>query len=180
MDSDLCLGCRLGSAWRLAGRPQWIGCSREQRQYGHIHASVSGVARNIAENLARLDIDTVLLAAIADDDIGQHLITHSTRAGIDCRHLLRVGGARTATSILLYESEDDCTRVDDLSIADSLDSDYLLEHEWLFENAALVVIDASLSDDALDTLFELVARHRVRVCADPTSPLMASRLTRFI
>lgn len=151
-----------------------------KRQAGHIHASVSGVARNIAENLARLDIDTVLLTAIADDDLGQHLITHSTLAGIDCRHALRVGEAHTATSVLLYESEDTCTRVDDLSIADALDSDYLMEHEWLFEKATLVVIDATLSDDALETLFELTARHQVRVCADPTSPLIASRMTRFI
>ena len=156
------------------------GLQQGARQYGHIHASVSGVARNIAENLARLDIETVLLSAIADDDIGQHLITHSTLAGIDCRRMLRVSGARTATSMLLYEAEDSCTRVDDLSIADSLDSDYLLEHEWLFEKAALVVIDATLSDDALETLFELAARHQIRVCADPTSPLMASRLCRFI
>ena len=150
------------------------------RQYGHIHTAVSGVARNIAENLARLDIDTVLLAAIADDDIGQHLITHSTLAGIDCSQVLRVPGARTAISMLLYQSEDDCTRVDDLSIANALDSDYLLEHERLFEQAALAVIDATLSEEALDTLFELAARHQVRVCADPTSPLMAGRLRRFI
>ena len=150
------------------------------RQYGHIHTAVSGVARNIAENLARLDIDTVLLSAIADDDIGQHLITHSTTAGIDCSHVLRVSGARTATSMLLYQSEDNCTRVDDLSIADALDSDYLLEHEPLFESAALAVIDASLSEEALDTLFELAARYQVRVCADPTSPLMAGRLRRYI
>ncbi|MCY3834277.1 MAG: PfkB family carbohydrate kinase [Chloroflexi bacterium] len=150
------------------------------RQYGHIHTAVSGVARNIAENLARLDIDTVLLSAIANDDIGQHLITHSTLAGIDCRHVLRVSGARTATSMLLYQTEDNCTRVDDLSIADALDSDYLLEHEPLFASAALAVIDATLSEEALDTLFELAARYQVRVCADPTSPLMASRLRRFI
>ncbi|MDE2747532.1 MAG: PfkB family carbohydrate kinase [Chloroflexota bacterium] len=150
------------------------------RQYGHIHASVSGVARNIAENLARLDINTVLLSAIADDDIGQHLITHSMLAGIDCSRVLRVGGARTATSMLLYHSDDSCTRVDDLSIAGSLDSDYLMEHEGLFEEAALVVIDATLPEEALDTLFELAMRHRARVCADPTSPLMASRLRRFI
>ena len=150
------------------------------RQNGHIHASVSGVARNIAENLARLDIETVLLSAIADDDIGQHLITHSSLAGIDCRHILRVNGAHTASSMLLYRSEDNCTRVDDLSIADSLDSDYLTEHEWLFENASLIVIDATLSEEALETLFELAARYNVRVCADPTSPLMAHRLSKFI
>ena len=150
------------------------------RQFGHIRATASGVARNIAENLARLDIETALLSAIADDDIGQHLITRSALAGIDCRQVLRVSGARTATSILLYQSEDECARVDDLSIAAALDSDYLLEREWLFEKAALVVIDATLADEALETLFELAARHQVRVCADPTSPLMAQRLSRFI
>ncbi len=150
------------------------------RQAGHIHRSVSGVARNIAENLARLDIETVLLCAVADDDIGQHVITHSSLAGIDCSHILRVSDARTATAVLLYQSEEDYTRVDDLGIADALDSDYLLEHEWLFENAALIVIDATLSEEALATLFELAARYHVRVCADPTSPRLASRLRNYI
>lgn len=150
------------------------------RQTGHIHRSVSGVARNIAENLARLDIETVLLCAVADDDIGQHVITHSSLAGVDCSHVLRVSDAHTATAVLLYQSEDNCTRVDDLGIADALDSDYLLEHEWLFENAALIVIDATLSEDALDTLFELAARYQARVCADPTSPRLASRLSKYI
>ena len=150
------------------------------RQRGHIYRSVSGVARNIAENLARLDIDTVLLSAVGDDDIGQHVITQSSLAGIDCSHVLRVGGARTATAVLLYRSEDDCTRVDDLDIADALDSDYLLEHEWLFENAALVAIDATLPEEALATLIELAARHRVPVCADPTSPRLAARLRPYI
>ena len=150
------------------------------RQTGHIYQSVSGVARNIAENLARLDIDTVLLCAVADDDIGQHVITHSRLAGIDCSHVLRVSDARTATAVLLYQSEDNCTRVDDLGIADALDSDYLLEHEWLFENAALIVIDATLSEDALDTVFELAASYDTRVCADPTSPHLAARLSSYI
>ncbi len=150
------------------------------RQYGHIHSSVSGVARNIAENLARLDIETVLLSAVADDDIGQHLLTHSSLAGIDCSNVMRVNGAHSATSILLYRSEDNFTRIDDVGIADALDSDYLLEHEWLFERAALIVIDATPSEEALDTIFELAARHETRVCADPTSPLIASRLCAYI
>ena len=150
------------------------------RRFGQIHSSVSGVARNIAENLVRLDIETVLLTAIAEDDIGQHLITHSTLAGIDCGHALRVNGARTAMSLLVYHTEDECTQIDDLSIAAALDSDYLLEHEWLFKDAALIVIDATLSDDALDTIFELATRYQVRVCADPTSPLMANRLCDYI
>ncbi len=149
-------------------------------QSGTIHASVSGVARNIAENLARLDIETVLLSAIADDDIGQHLITHSVLAGIDCSHVLRVDDAETATAMLIYHTDDNWTRIDDLGIAAALDSDFLLEHEWLIKNATLIVIDATLSTDALDTLFEMATAYDIRVCADPTSPLMASRLCDYI
>jgi len=150
------------------------------RQFGHIQSSVSGVARNIAENLARLEIDTILLSAIADDDIGQQLVTQSLQAGIDCSHVLRVDGARTATTLALQNHDEVTTVIDDFSIMDYLDSDYLLEHESLFENASLIVIDATLSLDTLDTLFELASRYDVRVCADPTSPLLAGRLCNYI
>lgn len=151
------------------------------RQFGHIHSSVSGVARNIAENLARLEIETVLLSAIADDDIGQQLVTQSLYAGIDCSHVLRVNGARTATTLSLQNHNDELTTViDDYSIMEYLDSDYLLEHESLFKDASLIIIDATLTEEALDTLFELATRYGVRVCADPTSPLLAGRLCNYI
>ena len=151
------------------------------RQFGRVRHSVSGVARNIAENLARLDIKTMLLSSVADDDIGQHIITHSSRAGIDCSHILRVSGAHTAASITLGAADErGALTVDDFSIMQYLDSDYLLEHEHLFQKASLVVIDATLSAEALDTLFELAARHQAPVCADPTSPLLAGRLCSYI
>ena len=151
------------------------------RQFGHIHQGVSGVARNIAENLARLEIETVLLSAIADDDMGQHLVTHSIQAGIDCSHMMRVSGARTAMTLTVQNSNEEITSIiDDYSIMQYLDSDYLLEHETLFEEASLIVIDATLTEDALDTLFELAAEYEIDVCADPTSPLLAGRLCNYI
>ena len=150
------------------------------RAYGVVRRRVSGVARNIAENLARLEIETVLLSAVADDEFGEHLITHSTLAGIDCTHVLRVGGAINAKSLILHHPPGKTTRLDDFRIVEYVDSDYLLEHEWLFENASLIVIDATLSDETLDTLFELAVRNQVRVCADPTSPPMAARLRKYI
>ena len=151
-----------------------------RRQIGTVHCTVSGVARNIAENLARLEIDTFLLSAVGEDDFGQRLIDQSTDAGIHCNHILQGSGGRTATSLILAQSENRTTRLDDFAIVEFIDSDYLMEHEWLLENAALVVIDATLQVEALDTLFELAVRHGVRVCADPTSPLMANRLCKYI
>lgn len=151
------------------------------RQFGHVHSSVSGVARNIAENLARLEVETVLLSAIADDDMGQLLLGQSERTGIDCSHVLRVSGATSATSLTIETFEGEpVSMIDDYSIMDYLDSDYLLEHESLFENASIIVIDATLTDETLDTLFELASRYNVKVCADPTSPLLAGRLCNYI
>ena len=151
------------------------------RQLGHVHSSVSGVARNIAENLARLEVETVLLSAVADDDLGQLLISQSSHIEIDCSHVLRINGARTATTLTI-ETEDGkvASIIDDYSIMEYLDSDYLLEHESLFESASIIVIDATLTEEALDTLFELATRYDVRVCADPTSPLLAGRLYNYI
>lgn len=150
-------------------------------QFGNIHHYVSGVARNIAENLARLEIETVLLSAIADDDIGEHLISQSVRAGVDCSHTLRVHGARTATSVAIYDSEGTAQNViDDYSIMEYLDSDYLFDHESIFRDASLIVIDTTIPDETLDTLFELATRYDIRVCADPTSPLLAGKLCKYI
>lgn len=148
---------------------------------GQIRNSVGGVARNIAENLARLEIETVLLSAVADDEIGQRVINKSTNAGIDCSHVLRVRGARTATSMSILDNQGESNiTISDLEIMEYLDSDYLLEHESIFANAELIVIDATLSPETLDTLFELSSRYNIRVCADPTSPMLAGRLCPYI
>ncbi len=150
-------------------------------QFGHIQQHVDGVARNIAENLARLEIDTILLSAIADDDIGEHIMTQSVEAGVDCSHTLRVSGAKTATTLSVYDNDGSLsTMLDDYSIMEFLDSDYLLDHESIFRDASLIVIDATLTDEALDTLFELAIRYDIRVCADPTSPLLAGKLCKYI
>ena len=170
----------IGSALlEIAGMP--VDPTRAgQRQFGSVRFTVSGVARNIAENLARLEIDATLLSALGDDDIGEQALRQSRAAGINCDHVLRVSGVNTASSLIFGRGGDAVERLDDYSIQHYLDSDYLLEHEWLFRQAALIVIDATLTEEALDTLFELAARYDTLVCADPTSPLLAGRLRKYI
>ena len=170
----------IGSALlEISGRPA-DPLRQSARQPGSIRYTVGGVARNIAENLARLEIDTTLLTVVADDDTGRFLLRQSREAGIKCDHVLRVAHARSASSLMIARGEGESERLDDLEIQQYLDSDYLLTHEGLFERASLIVIDAALPEETLETLFELAARYDVRVCADPTSPLLAGRLRKFI
>ncbi|MGY8794759.1 MAG: PfkB family carbohydrate kinase, partial [Woeseiales bacterium] len=56
---------------------------------GKVTSSPGGVARNIAENLARLGIDCRLIAAIGTDHHGDLLVKQGEAAGIDMRYVLR-------------------------------------------------------------------------------------------
>jgi len=148
---------------------------------GQVRNSIGGVARNIAENLARLEVDTVLLTAVGDDVEGRRVLEHCEANSIDCTHVRVMEGARTATYLALLKADGDLDMaIGDFEIIQWLDSDYLRGHEGLIAEADMVVIDATLSVPTLVTLFELAEKYSVRVCADPTTPLLASRLCPYI
>ncbi|MEO0562925.1 MAG: PfkB family carbohydrate kinase, partial [Chloroflexota bacterium] len=137
----------------------------ETSNLGRVRNSLGGVARNIAENLARLEVQTILLTAVGEDAEGDRVLRESEDAGINCQHVRRVAEVQTGTSFsLLREDGQLHVNIYDHEIAAYVDSDYLLQHELLFAAAMLVVVDATLTDDALETLFELTARYKLRVC----------------
>ena len=88
---------------------------------------------------------------------------------------------RTCTHLSLLKPDGElAVGVTDFEILKHLDSDYLRQHEHLIADADMLVIDSTLSEDALATVFELADRYYVRVCADPTTPLLASRLRPYL
>lgn len=150
-------------------------------QHGHIRNRLGGVARNIAENLARLEVPTYLLSAVGDDAEGQRVVAQSEAAGVHCDFVRRVDGARTGSAVSVLDAAGTPQIVlTDYEIATHIDSDYLQQHELMFAMATMLVIDATLSEEALETLFELVAQYKLRVCADPTTPANAAKLRPYI
>ncbi len=149
---------------------------------GYVRNSVGGVARNIAENLARLEVPTVLLTALGDDVEGERVLRRCQEIDLlDCSHVRRVPAGRTGTYMALLKPDGELhVAISDFDIMTRLDADYLFDHEQHFARAALIVIDATLSEDALETVFELAKRYDVRVCADPTTPALAGRLCEHI
>lgn len=158
------------------GALQW-----DHATLGEIRSSVSGTARNIAENLARLEIRTVLITAIGRDAPGKRVYRQTRRAGVRCKYVRVLDDARTSTSVTLLRPDGEPAYViSDYSVMSHIDRAYLESHEDLFARAEMIVIDATLSEEALAAVFELAARHNVRVSADPTAPLLASRLCPYI
>ncbi len=148
---------------------------------GLIRSSVGGVARNIAENLARLEVPTVLLSAVGDDPDGEHVLRHSQEAGIDVSQVKIVPHKRTGRymAILTTDGQLDLA-INDFEIGSEIDAPYLAQQESLFANAAMIVLDANPDQDALRTVFKFARRYKTPVCADPTTPSLARRLRPYL
>lgn len=164
----------------IKGRP-WQEIEWGTPNLGRVRNSVGGVARNIAENLARLEVPTTLLTAVGRDSEARRVIRACERAGIDCEHIIQVANGRTGNHIALLKPSGQLqVAVSDFEIVFNIDPDYLLAREHLFRDASIIVVDSTLSEEALETVFELAARYGRRVAGDPTTPVLAPKLIPFI
>ncbi|NIP94296.1 MAG: winged helix-turn-helix transcriptional regulator, partial [Akkermansiaceae bacterium] len=70
---------------------------------GTVARSPGGVARNIAENLARLDLTTRLITALGRDHNGTWLHDQTARAGVDLAESVWSDSAPTATYVSVID-----------------------------------------------------------------------------
>lgn len=148
---------------------------------GSIQSSLGGVARNIAENLARLEVETVLLTSVGDDEHGDRILGHAVSSGIDVSEAIIVAGRRTGAYLaLLSESGSLDFAVDDMDVIQVLTPDYFDARRSLFQTARMVAVDANLPPGSLKTIVGLCREFHVPLCADPTSTTLAPRLAPFL
>ena len=148
---------------------------------GRVRRSLGGVARNVAENLARLDVNVTLLTAVGDDAAGRQIMEQAAGCGVDTSPSIVVAGGRTGAYLaILDDSGNLSVAIDDLSIVEAITPRYLNDRRRLFAEASMLVSDANLTPDTLATIFNLAARNNLPVCADPTSTLRADRLCPYL
>ena len=117
---------------------------------GSVRTSPGGVARNIAENLARLGSDCRLISIVGKDAHGDLLLKHGRESGIDMQHVLQVDTAHTATYMsVLDTSREMHVAISDTRVIDQLGPERLRVHEQLLKRAALIAVDTNLNNNAL-------------------------------
>jgi pseudouridine kinase len=159
------------------GGPLQMGTSNP----GAIRQSPGGVARNIAENLARLGVEVTLITALGDDWPGRYILENARQVGINTDHILVRPDLRTGTYLALQDQEKQLiVGLDDMGAVQAITPRYLHDRRQLFREAEMIAIDANLSPASLEMIFRLAARYDRPVCADPTSAPLAVRLQPFL
>lgn len=148
---------------------------------GRVRVSVGGVARNIADNLARLGVDTVLLSAVGDDDSGRQVLGNAADVGIDTDYIIVASEHRTAAYLALLDERGDLVMsVDDMKILSIITPQVIDEQRGLIQDAEIIVLDSNLSEEAIDAIFRMATRYNIPICADTTTTTLASKLKPYL
>ncbi|MCZ7540598.1 MAG: carbohydrate kinase family protein [Anaerolineae bacterium] len=148
---------------------------------GVVRSSVGGVARNIAENLARLEVPTVLLSAVGQDPPGEFLLEYTQAAGVDTSHVLRLAQENTGGYAAIFDEAGQLVvAISEYDIVGQITPGYVQRCRRLFAEASLIVLDVNLSPRTLESVFRWARRYGVPICADPTSPVLATRLIPYL
>jgi pseudouridine kinase len=146
-----------------------------------IRSTRGGTARNVAENLARLGAGVILISAVGDDPTGAQLLRQTAEAGVNLDHTLTLKGQNTGAYIVLLDTDGSLSvALDDVHVMENITPAYLNRHRSLFRNAAMVMMDGSLTPAAMKTVSRLAAQYNVPLCADPSSTRLAYKLRPYL
>ncbi len=147
----------------------------------HMRTASGGVARNIAENLARLGQPVALISAVGQDAAGDRLLGELIRLGVDVRAVIRTADYPTGRYVGVLRPEGGLYYgFHDMRISQAITSAHLRAHAALFAQASALVMDANLPKATLRTAFSLARRAGLPVVADPTSPQLARNLAPYL
>lgn len=148
---------------------------------GRIRTVRGGTARNVAENLARLGAEAILISAIGENDVGQQLLAQTAEAGVNVEYVQQLSGKRTGSYIAILDRDGTLSvAIDDTQVMETISGQFLYQRRSLFSEAQMVMFDGSLTPGAMETAMRLAQQYGVPVAADPSSARLANKLCPYL
>ncbi len=124
---------------------------------GSIRCVPGGVARNVAENLARLGHAVRLISLVGDDTLGQSLRALTQAVGVDVSGVQCVAGSATSTYLSIHSQNGEMEfAINDMALLAQLTPAVLQANAGLLQGANTWMVDANLSPDTLDYVLGIV------------------------
>lgn len=140
--------------------------------------SFGGVARNVAENVARLGAHSSLVSMLGQDENGRAIRESLNRLDIDTQHIGISADHATAEYVAVLQPNGDLVLgLADMAVLDAL-TPTLLKAVWPELSASWIFADCNLPAQTLHELVGLARRHSTTMAIDAVSVLKVMRLPR--
>jgi sugar/nucleoside kinase (ribokinase family) len=164
-------GANMDLKCRISG-PEILATSNP----GGIALTPGGVARNVAETLARLGLPTCLIAAIGKDALGEALMAETGAAGVGLNSVLRGQFATGSYAAVLTRRGELLIGVSAMDATQRLTPAVPKKHSPQLRRARLIMADCNLPMATLDWLVRFAAEARVPLALETVSVPKVKRL----
>ena len=142
--------------------------------------SLGGVGRNIAHNLARLDIAVKLISAVGHDPEGDRLLDETAAAGVDVAAVRRGGGNTGVYAAVLDRDGELVIGVSAMDITAQITQRALSRCRAEVEGAAFLVADCNLERASLQWLQECAKQNDIPFLVEPVSAVKVEKLNAIL
>ena len=141
------------------------------------YRSFGGVARNVAENLARLEVAVSFISIVGDDDTGRSILRHLRDLGADVSQVITTTERPTAEYAAILDPANDLVLgIADMAIFDLFAPSHLDRFWPHLAAASWVFVDCNLPAVTLQALIARKQGARFRLAVDTVSSPKAMRL----
>lgn len=146
---------------------------------GNVRMSFGGVSRNIAENMARIGVNTKFISILGNDEKGKSMLDHSKVIGYDMQDslILEKGGTPTYMAIL-NENGEMMSAIVDMKSIDLLNTDFIDSKADIIKNSEYTFLDAD-NPEMLEYILTTFKGH-TQFLLDPISAAKAKNIKHLI
>lgn len=142
----------------------------ETSNIGSLTTTFGGVAFNIADNLAKLNVPVTLFSIVGDDAYGESIREECRRNNISFNFARPVCGRATAIYAALLDASGELfAGISAMDIFDDITEEAVGEFEPELENSAIVVADTNIPGKSLERLALLCRSKGIPLWIEPTA-----------
>ncbi|WP_167958111.1 carbohydrate kinase family protein [Anaerosporobacter faecicola] len=146
---------------------------------GNVRISFGGVCRNIAENMARLHVNTKFISILGDDEKGKSIQKAAKEIKLDMSDSLIVKGESTPTYMAILNEQGEMeSAIVDMKITDRVTEEFINSKAECIKNAEYMVVDTD-NPMMLEYLLKTY-QGETRFVLDPVSATKVARVKHLI
>ncbi|MBI9048591.1 MAG: carbohydrate kinase family protein [Anaerolineaceae bacterium] len=146
-----------------------------------VRPSFGGVARNVAENLSKLDQKVTFISAVGNNVFGTLLLSHLSENGVNTDACIISDNFYTSSYLAVLAEDGSLSfALDDMRVMSDLTPKTIHEQEEIIKKAACVFFDANVPEDTIAAIIKIANQYQIPIYADATSRSLAKRIQPFL